>query len=87
MKQWLLDEYAPSTFNKCPHQRLPFMNNDPPMEVFIDPDATPTAVHTPVTTPIHWRKEIKEQLQRDVRLGVIEKVPPNTPVTWCHRAF
>ena len=63
------------------------MRDDPPMQVFIDPDATPTTVHTPAVVPIHWREDVKEQLDKDVRLGVIEKVPPNSPVTWCHRAF
>ena len=57
------------------------------MEAYVDPDAPPIAVHTPATSPIHWREEIKEDLERNVRLGVIEKVPPNTHETWCHRAF
>ena len=51
------------------------------------PGATPSAVHTPAQIPIHWRDTIKEQLDADVALRVIEKVPPNTPTTWCHRAF
>ena len=33
----------------------------------------------------HWREEVKAGLDRDVRLGVLEKVPLGTPVTWCHR--
>ena len=87
MKQWLLARNAASTFNKCPHQKLLLMKDDPPMEAYIDPNAVPKVVHTPVTTPLHWREQVKEQLDRDVQLGVIEKVEPNTPVTWCHRAF
>ena len=55
--------------------------------VYINTDATPTVVHTPATSPIHWRKQIKEQLDKDIRLGVIVKVKSNTPVTWCPRAF
>ena len=30
-------------------------------------------------------KKIKEELDRDVKLGVIEPVPENTPVKWCSR--
>ena len=86
MKQWILDRYASSTFNKCPHQPLPMMTG-PPIEIHVDPAATPVAVHTPAPTPIHWRNEIERQLQNDVTLGVIEKVEPNTPTTWCHRAI
>ena len=26
-----------------------------------------------------------EGIEKDVVLGVLEKVPPNTPYTWCHR--
>ena len=26
-----------------------------------------------------------EGIEKDVALGVLEKVPPNTPSTWCHR--
>ena len=45
MKEWLLNRYA-STFNKCTHQRLPMMSG-PPIKLNMDPDAPPTAVHTP----------------------------------------
>lgn len=86
MKQWLINRYAASTFNKCLHQSLPMMSG-PPIKINIDKDAPPTAVHTPATIPIHWRQEVEDQLTRDVNLGVIEKVPPNTPSTWYHRAI
>ena len=86
MKRWLLDRYAASTFNKCTHQPLPFMSG-PPISIHVDPDARPTAVHSPAPVPIHWRDEVKNQLDADVALGVIEKVEPNTPTTWCHRAI
>ena len=85
MKEWPLARFGDSTFN-CPHQTLPMMTG-PPIKIHIDPTAIPVAVHTPALTPIHWHDEIKEQLDTDVRLGVIEKVEPNTPTTWCHRAI
>lgn len=86
MKQWLLDRYASSTFNQCHHQPLPMMKG-PAIKIHINPNATPSAVHTPSQIPIHWRDAVKNQLEADVNLGVIEKVPPNTPTTWCHRAI
>ena len=86
MKQWLLDRYAASTFNQCPHQPLPLMSCEP-IQISIAEGVTPTAIHTPATIPIHWREEVKQQLDDDVALGVIEKVEPNTPTTWCHRAI
>ena len=55
MKQWLLARNAAPTFNNCPHQKLLLMKDDPPMEAYIDPNAVPKVVHTPVTTPLHWQ--------------------------------
>ena len=84
MKQWLLDHYKSSTFNTCEHRPLPTMKGEP-LRIFIENDVKPHVVHTPSPIPVHFRKEVKEDLDRDVRLGVIEKVPPNTPTTWCSR--
>ncbi len=65
LEQYLLDTYHPSTFNTCEHQTLPLMEG-PPM---IDPQATPTAHHTPIPVPLHWQDEVKAGLDRDVRPG------------------
>ena len=59
----------------------------PPIAIHIQPGTQPNAVHTPASIPLHWRDEVKRQLDADVKLGVIEKVVPGTPTTWCHRAF
>jgi hypothetical protein len=84
LKQWILDYYAASTFNTCPHSRLPRMAG-PPLALMVDPQATPVAVHTPIPVPLHWQDEVKAGLDMDVRLGVLEPVPVGEPVTWCHR--
>ena len=55
------------------------------IRLFVNPSAKPYAVQTPAQVPVHFRDEVKRQLDEDVRLGVIERVPPNTPVTWCAR--
>ena len=57
----------------------------PPMKLMVNPDAKPVARHSPVPVHLHWRDAVKEGLDRDVRLGVIEPVPIGEPVTWCHR--
>ena len=51
----------------------------------MDPEAKPNAVHAPIPMPVHWQKPVKSDLDRDVRLGVIEKVPWASPTTWCSR--
>ena len=84
MKKWLLDRYAASTFNTCPHRALPCMEG-PPIEIHVDPAATPRACHTPANVPLHWQQRVKDDLVRDEALGVIERVPYGEPVTWCHR--
>ena len=84
LKDYLLDYYKTSTFNVCNHQPLPMMSG-PPLRLLVDPDAKPVAHHTPVPVPLHWQQEVKDALDQDVRLGVLEPVPIGEPVTWCHR--
>jgi len=48
MKDWLLKRYAGSTFNTCPHRPLPCMEASP-IEIHIDPGATPKTCHTPAS--------------------------------------
>ena len=85
LKQFLLDRYAASSFNVCEHQPLPTLQNSPPLELHVDPSANPIAVHRPAVIPLHWKEAVQEGLLRDVRLGVIERVPLNTPVKWQSR--
>lgn len=61
------------------------MMNVPPLRLMVDKDAKPVAFHKPIPVPLHWRDKIKEGIDMDVRLGVIEPVPIGEPVTWCHR--
>jgi hypothetical protein len=51
----------------------------------VDTKATPVAVYRPGTISLHLQKEVKEELDRDVRIGVLETVLVNTLSTWCSR--
>ena len=84
MKKWLGERYASSTWNKCTHQVLKGVTG-PPLKLHVDPDAKPKAVHVPSAVPLHWEKQIEEQLLEDVRMGVLERVPHGFPTKWCHR--
>ena len=84
LKEWLLEYYKSSTFNTCEHQPLPMMTGEP-LRLYTDPKAKPVAVHKPATVAVHWQEKVLSDLDRDVALGVLEKVGPNTPVTWCSR--
>ena len=81
LKTWLLNYYSSTAFNICEHQQLPMMTGSP-LQLHLDASAPSSACHKVVPVPIHWRDQVKADLERDVRLKVLEKVPDNTPVTW-----
>jgi hypothetical protein len=81
IKEWLLGKYAVSMFNKCSHQPLPLMLTEP-ISIQLVADARPVAANTASTIPFHLRDEVKAQLEVDVRLGVIERVPIGVPTIW-----
>jgi hypothetical protein len=84
LEKFIKDYYSSSVLNTCEHQPLPNLHG-PPLSFMTDPKAVPVAVHSPIPVPAHWAKRVKADIDRDCRLGVLEPVPPNTPVTWCHR--
>ena len=85
IKQYILDRFHSSAFNKCDKQPLPLMEEAPPLRLFVDPTATPVAVTSPGTIPHHWAADVKAGLDRDERLGVIRKVSVIEPLEWCTR--
>ena len=54
-----------------------------PADIHLKPDATPHVTHTPIPIPFYWKQEIKESLDADVQIGIIEPVPTGEPVKWC----
>ena len=84
LKEWILARYAASAFNCCTHQPLNKMSG-PPLHFDVDQTVKPVARHVPGSVPLHWHKQVKEGLEADCRMGVLEKVPPNTPVECLHR--
>ena len=51
------------------------------LELDVDLEAKPIALHKPGLVLIHWREQVYRDLERDVQIGVLEKINPNTPVT------
>ena len=84
LEQWIRNHFAASAFNTCEHQPLQEMTG-PPVDIHFLPDVTPQAVHTPIPVPFHWKQQVKDGLDQDVRLGIIEPVPQGTPTRWCSR--
>ena len=84
LKELLIRHYRASAFNKCTRQKLPLMKGEP-LSIPVKPGARPYCVNKPVPIPVHFRERVLRDLKRDVALGVIEPVPPNTPQVWCAR--
>ena len=84
LRDFLISSYNSSTFNCCEHQPLPLMHG-PPLEFKLKEGVNPFAVYTPARVPAHWEEKVKADIDRDVALGVLEPVPTNVEMTWCHR--
>ena len=57
----------------------------PPLGITFREGTRSIAVHTQVRLPQHWKKDVKEGLDQDMRLGNIEQVPAATPTIWLIR--
>ena len=55
-----------------------------PVKITIHKDANPV-FEKGGTVPVHLEADVKAGLDRDVSLGIIEKLPVNTPTEWCAR--
>jgi hypothetical protein len=80
LKDWLISKFK----STCSHQPLKQMTGKP-MDIKLKLTAEPHKVHTPIEIPHHCKKKVKADIERDVRLGIIEPVPQGTPTTWCSR--
>merc|ERR1712059_70878 len=77
IQKWILEYYSSSAFNNCPHQPLPMMSGQPPLKILVKEGAEPHAIHKPATVPVHWQGQVRADLERDIALGVLERVPQN----------
>lgn len=73
LKEWVLELFGFSTCDICPYQLLQTMKAIPLNITFI-PGTIPTAVHTSILVPYHWKRRVKQNINWD-----------DTPTTWCHR--
>ena len=83
LENWLLAHFSGTTFN-TEREPLPVMEGKP-HRIHLLPGAIPYACHTPASVPKHWEKEVKSQLEEDVKRGVLQRAPPGEPTEWCSR--
>ena len=50
------------------NQPLPLMKGSPPLVFHVDENIRPTVVSRPAAIPAHWRDQVYNELERDVRL-------------------
>ena len=85
LEKWLLEHFASSAFNTCTHSPLQSMTGVP-MKAIRKKDGTHHPKwYTPIPVAFHWKKQVKADLDRDVRLGIIERVPQGEICEWCSR--
>ena len=85
LERWFLEYFSSSAFNTCTHSPLQSMTGVP-MKAIRKKDGTHHPKwYTPIPVPFHWKKQVKADLDRDVRLGIIERVPQGDISEWCSR--
>ena len=58
-----------------------------PLQLFVDPNIKPVAIHKAAVIPINLKAAVKADLDCDVRLGILEKVDVNSPVRCLSRTI
>ena len=71
-----------SGFNNCLIQPLKMMYSDKPLQLIVDPNVKPVAIHKAAIIPIYLKARFKADLNRDVQLSILEKVNVNSSVKW-----
>ena len=84
LEEYIKEWYASRAFKVCKRQTWP-RTAGPAMRIFTKPDATPVCVTKPAPVPLHSRKEVKANLDVNVAMEVLERVPMGTPDTRCTR--
>ena len=53
-----------------------------PVKLDFKDEVEPHTAHTPIPVPNHWKRQIKDYLDRDICLGNTEPVPQSTTSEW-----
>ena len=65
LRKIIVKRYMKSGFNNCRIQPLKMMYTDKPLELFLDPNVKPVAIHKAAIIPIHLKARVKADLHRD----------------------
>ena len=73
LEQFIRERYNVLSFNNCCSQKISTLQCSPPRTLNVDSSVKPTACHKPAAVPLHWQEVVQEALERDVRIGVLER--------------
>ena len=80
MEKWFLTEFKDTAFNT--EGPLPAMSGEP-CTIHLNEDAVPHSVFTPIQTPFHHKQKMWEQIDKDVKSGILRLAPANKPTKFC----
>lgn len=69
---------ATSTFRNCKTQAIPVSRGEP-IRLHMSEDYSPRNHTKPADVALHLRMAVRMELERDLMIGVLRKVPVNTP--------
>ena len=84
LEAWIKEHFKESAFNQCRRQPWPITTGKP-MRIHTKPDTKPYWCKKPTLVPMHYRQQVKANLESDVKKGILERVPDGEPDTWCSR--
>ena len=74
LEDWIRDYFKESAFNQCKRQPWPEISGKP-MKIHTKPDTKPYCCKKPTMIPIHFRDQIRADIEADVKKGVLERWP------------
>jgi hypothetical protein len=74
LEEYIKNHFRAGAFNTCKRQHWP-ITAVPPMKIHTPPDDPCTYCRRPTKVPLHFREEVKADLEADVKKGVLERVP------------
>ena len=73
----MIENFRALLFNNCTHQKLPLVKGSQPLSLHLDHNVKPIAWHKAGSIPLHFVDQVKADLDRNMRLGVLRKVSVN----------
>jgi hypothetical protein len=74
LEEYIKNHFRARAFNTCKRQHWP-VTAGPPMKIQTPPDVPRTYCRRPTKVPLHFREEVKADLEADVKKGVLKRVP------------